>query len=553
MLETAKSRSTEALLQRLVDEFAISGVLTPAMIDRAKRAADATGERLDRVLNRLGLLNDEQLVVGYQAVTGLPVVSLKEEIGEIKCPADVGATFLRYARIIPLSLCASVLEVAIDDPLDRRSLDALAFRTGLEIKASIASHAWIEQMLARLPGAETDQTFREAAVPEIENDDISRLRDRASEAPIIRLVHEIIEAAVDHRSTDIHITKSAQAGRIRFRVDGDLEDFRELTPAVYQAVVSRLKIMAALDIGENRVPQDGRIQTVVAGSPLDLRISTMPHLNGEGAFIRLLVHDPRKYQLNQLDIHPIHISVINDIIAYPNGLFLVTGPTGSGKTTTLYAILRELNRPSINIITVEDPIEYRVDGINQIQINRRAGLDFPKVLRSVLRQDPDVILIGEIRDKETASIAVQAALTGHLVLATLHTNDAATVVDRLIDMGIEPFLLGAVLRGAMAQRLTRQLCLICSRIGKSETGKARSLISCEACNGTQFHGRIPIVEIFKSNSDVQSIIAKGGRSSELRNWLNKHSFGTLQQDGARLIREVKTTEIEVVKALGITD
>lgn len=555
----AMSASVEDLmisdqLDRLIEVFRANGALTGAMIERARRAADATGERLDRVLNRLGLLSDEQLLAGYHEITGLPVVSGVERAPADALPADVNVGFFRHSRIIPLQFGETVLDVAIEDPLDCRAIEALAYRTDRQVRTFIATPAWIEQMLARLPGLAPNENLGEDAAPEIANDDVSRLRDLASEAPIIRLVSDVIEAAIDRRATDIHITRSAQAGRVRLRIDGDLEEFRDLPPAVHQAVVSRLKIMAALDIGENRVPQDGRIQTVVAGRPIDLRISTMPHLNGEGVFVRLLEHDSRRVELPQLGFHSNHIGLIEEVIAHPNGLFLVTGPTGSGKTTTLYAVLRALNDPSRNIVTVEDPIEYRIDGINQVQINRRAGLDFPKVLRSVLRQDPDIILIGEIRDRETASIAVQAALTGHLVLATLHTNDAATVVDRLIDMGIEPFLLAAVLRGAMAQRLARRTCPSCRPLGDRKMDTLQqSQISCTVCRGTGFHGRVPLAEVFKSNPEIEAIITGGGRSSELRKWLDQHSTGSLQDDGTRLVREGLTTEAEVVKALGGVD
>jgi type II secretory ATPase GspE/PulE/Tfp pilus assembly ATPase PilB-like protein len=314
---------------------------------------------------------------------------------------------------------------------------------------------------------------------------------------------------------------------VRLRIDGALEDCRQTSPDVHQAMISRLKIMAGLDIGENRVPQDGRLQAVVRGRSVDLRISTMPHMNGEGAFVRILEHRADRLALRDLGFPEEQVKALQELIRHSNGLFLVTGPTGSGKTTTLYALLRELHQPSRNIVTVEDPIEYRIEGINQIQINRRAGLDFPKALRSVLRQDPDIILVGEIRDRETASIAVQAALTGHFVLATLHTNDAATVVDRLVDMGVEPFLLAAVLRGAMAQRLVRQ------RIAEG-----------------RFSGRIPVAEIFAFTSEMRDLVTAGGRSNELKAHLEGRGFSTLAKAGEDLVGAGRTTREELLIALG---
>lgn len=382
-------------------------------------------------------------------------------------------------------------------------------------------------------------------------EDIERLKDIASEAPIIRLVAEVIEAAVQQAASDIHITRSADGGRIRFRLDGRLSDVRQLTPRVHQAVVSRFKIMAALDIGERRLPQDGRIQVPIKGREIDLRISTMPHTHGEGVFVRVLDNKAAVFDLNSLGFSSQHAKRIEGILGHAHGLFLITGPTGSGKTTTLYAALRYLNDPSKNLVTVEDPIEYTLPGINQIQVNRRAGLDFSRTLRSVLRQDPDVIMIGEIRDRETAAIAVQAALTGHFVLATLHTNDALSAIDRLIDMDVEPFLLAGVLRGVMAQRLIRQLCPVCrTRIKAEAVTPEPNSPTCSTCQGTAYSGRAPLAEVIPIGPEIQKAVNDRRGSREIAPIAIAMGFETLQADGERLVTEGVTTPAEILRALG---
>lgn len=516
--------AADARISEVIALLEARGVLTSAQMNRGRRAAELTGERLDHVLNRLGLVDDEQLLAAYADITGIALRA--EPLPTLPLPDNIEPGFLRTAGLVPIALSEHELEVVVSDPFDDRAARALARKLNRSLKITLVARSTIENVLSQFEKAEPSDSGL-VILPRDGNDDLHRLRDLASEAPVIRLVNELIDLGVERKATDLHFTATAQGGRVRLRLDGALEDCRLISPDVQKAVVSRLKIMAGLDIGENRVPQDGRLQAIVRGKTVDLRISTMPHMNGEGAFVRILEHRSDRLSLSDLGFEKGQVDALSNLLRHPNGLFLVTGPTGSGKTTTLYALLRELHHPSRNIVTVEDPIEYRIEGINQIQINRRAGLDFPKALRSVLRQDPDIILVGEIRDRETASIAVQAALTGHFVLATLHTNDASTVVDRLIDMGIEPFLLAAVLRGAMAQRLVRR---------RHPDG--------------QFAGRIPLAEIFDFTSAMRELVTRGGRSSDLQVHLERSGFIALASAGERLVKSGRTSREELMIALG---
>lgn len=545
----ANERSTR--LQTLIQHLVEQDLLSDAQLDRGKRASEARGERLDLVLNRLGLISDTDLMTAYAFLFRVPVLADFPDILACHAPEGVSIGFLRHAGLLPFRGHDGSLKLAITDPIDLRPVAALADRLGLRPDLVMIGRSDLEAILARLASSE-----RPAAEPltiaDDASDDIERLKDLASEAPIIRLVAETIEGAILRKASDIHITRLAEGGRIRFRIDGELTDIRPLSPRYHQAMISRLKIMAGLDIGERRLPQDGRIQIPVRGREIDLRISTMPHVHGEGAFIRILDKHGIDLDLEGLGF-PEHLTArMTSILAHAHGLFLITGPTGSGKTTTLYAALRRLNHPGRHIVTVEDPIEYMLPGINQIQVNRRAGLDFSTTLRSVLRQDPDIIMVGEIRDRETAAIAVQAALTGHFVLATLHTNSALSAIDRLIDMGVEPFLLAGVLRGLMAQRLVKKQCPACRSSHASVTFAASShgVERCDACLGTGSAGRMPLAEVVVINRDLEAGIIAGKTGPDLTEIADKLGFESLEAEGLALVNKGLTTALEVRRAIG---
>jgi general secretion pathway protein E len=535
------------LIQYLIDRDLIS----EAQLDRGRRASEARGERLDLVLNRLGLISDADLLTAYATLFGVPSLTILPEDRACHIPDGVSVAFLRHAGLLPFRDPDGNLRLAIADPIDLRAVIALSERIGAQPDLALVGRSDLEAILTRL--ASSERPPREPlAISDDASDDIERLKDLASEAPIIRLVAETIESAILKRASDIHITRLAEGGRIRLRIDGELTELRPLSPRFHQAVISRLKIMAGLDIGERRLPQDGRIQIPVRGREIDLRISTMPHVHGEGAFIRILDKHGIDLDLEGLGF-PDHLTTrMKSILSHAHGLFLITGPTGSGKTTTLYAALRRLNHPGRHIVTVEDPIEYMLPGINQIQVNRRAGLDFATTLRSVLRQDPDIIMIGEIRDRETAAIAIQAALTGHFVLATLHTNSALSAVDRLVDMGVEPFLLAGVLRGLMAQRLVKRQCPACHSCDRGSSDAASSFRSerCETCHGTGSAGRMPLAEVVLITRDLEAAIIAGKSSPDLTKIAHALGFENLEAEGQRLVERGVTTALEVRRAIG---
>ncbi|MEO1470831.1 MAG: GspE/PulE family protein, partial [Pseudomonadota bacterium] len=438
------------------------GHLSPANRLRAERVADETGERLDRVLTRLGLVGERDLADAMAALAGLPRAERPVPDPELPAFAALGRRFLAEARILPLAETGTTLTLAVADPLDGALIAPVGLKTGRALRLAVALPSEIETALERVAEqAETPPGDTLAADADTAAD-VARLRDAASEAPVIRLVNQMIRRAVEARASDIHLEPDDRALSVRFRVDGALIEAEAPPPSLRAAVISRLKIMARLNIAEQRLPQDGRLQVVIAGREIDMRVATVPTLHGEGVVLRLLDRSGLVLDLEGLGFDRGLRQAFGALVEKPNGIVLVTGPTGSGKTTTLYAALSQINDRSRKIITIEDPVEYQLPGITQIQVKAGIGLTFAHGLRSILRQDPDVIMIGEIRDRETAEIAVQAALTGHLVLATLHTNSAAAAIDRLRDMGVEDYLVGATLMGALAQRLVRRLCPHCA-------------------------------------------------------------------------------------------
>jgi general secretion pathway protein E len=507
-----------ALALRLVE----LGQCDARTIARARRVAEESDQRLDAVLIQLGLVTERVLADALAAITGLPVIGADAYPEAPILPDRLGARFLRNARALPVALAEGALTVAVADPLDAFNPSAIAAATGCDVALAVAVPIELEAAFDRLyPDARPDDAQPESEAASAE-DDVERLKDLASEAPVIRLVNQIIARAVETQASDIHIEPFEDRLRVRYRHDGVLHEAEAPPPRLAAAITSRIKIMARLDIAERRQPQDGRIKLAVRGHEVDFRVSTIPSLHGETVVLRILDRTSVVFDYAKLGLPAPVIAQLSTALDLPNGIVLVTGPTGSGKTTTLYTGLLALNSVERKIVTVEDPIEYHLAGISQIQVKPQIGLNFASLLRSILRQDPDVIMVGEIRDLETAQIAVQAALTGHLVLSTLHTNSAAATITRLRDMGVEDYLLTAVLRGILAQRLVRRLCMECRREAPAAPEIIRRFnleariaerpitlwhaVGCPHCRFTGYRGRQAIGEFLVPDAALEQLV-----------------------------------------------
>jgi general secretion pathway protein E len=478
------------------------------------------------------------------------------------------AKFLKDSQVLPIALDEAGVTLAMADPLDDFAAEAVGLRLGLPVKRAVATAAELEAALERLYGGGKGSLEQIAAAAETADQedteaDVARLRDQASEAPVIRIVNLLIAKAVEARASDIHIEPFEATLRVRYRVDGVLREVEAPPARLRAAVISRIKIMARLNIAEHRLPQDGRIKLVVRGKEIDLRVSTLPSLHGEGVVLRILDREGVTLDFDALGFDAETKTSLLGLLQKPNGILLVTGPTGSGKTTTLYTALKELNAPEKKILTVEDPVEYQLDGVNQIQVRPKIGLTFAQVLRAILRQDPDIIMIGEIRDLETAQIAVQAALTGHLVLATVHTNTAAATITRLLDMGVEDYLLTSTLVGILAQRLVRRLCPHCREAQAALPELAQQIDpsgapvtlyqpkGCAQCNGTGYHGRAGILEILPMADEVRRLVLRHAESRELHKAAVELGMRSMYQDGLAKARAGVTSFEEVARVTSL--
>lgn len=521
MLQAASDGRNDPRLEGLCDELEGSRIVGRADLDRARRVAGQSDERLDRVLAKLGLVTEERLVETWSRLLDLPCLAADCAPGTSTHGLDVEAEFLHRHRILPLEHEGGRLRVATADPLESFPLDAIAFATRSVVEPILATPSAIASGLkARYPldaPAPGQDSADEAAA--VDSEDVERLKDLASDAPVVRFVNQLLEQAAAARASDIHLEPQAGGMSLRLRVDGLLRHITPPPPHLARAVVSRIKIMARLDIAECRLPQDGRSMVTVGGRKIDLRVATAPAEAGETVVVRLLDKAGGPLTLDALGHEPAMVGLIREALAAPSGLVLVTGPTGSGKTTTLYAALAELTVAERKLMTVEDPVEYQLQGATQLQVKPQIGLTFARLLRSILRHDPDVVMVGEIRDRETAEIAIEAALTGHLVLSTLHTNSAAAAITRLLEMGVPNYLLAASLRGAMAQRLVRRLCEHCREPDPdaAERGAALGLggdlanrllraRGCRHCDGTGYYGRIGVAEWITVDRSMRDLI-----------------------------------------------
>lgn len=480
----------------------------------------------------------------------------------------ISARFIRENLVIPLELKNNTLKVAMADPKNNGTIDALRVATSADIVAFGAEAKALSEYIAKFYGQEAqninkiveDMGERGFEFIKEEEEDVGHLKDLASEAPIIRLVNLILTRAVESRASDVHIEPFEDELKVRYRIDGVLHQTESTPKKLQAAIISRIKIMAKLNIAERRLPQDGRIKLKVGDTEVDLRVSTIPVLHGESVVMRILHKEGITIDLDLLGFYPGTLAGFDHLITKPNGIVLVTGPTGSGKTTTLYGALDKINSPDRKIITVEDPVEYQLKGVNQIQVKPQIGLNFANTLRHIVRQDPDIIMIGEVRDLETAEIAIQSALTGHLVFSTLHTNDAPSAITRLLDMGVENFLLSSTIRGILAQRLVRVICPSCKELDSSPagrheleklgvTGEIPLYIGrgCEQCAGTGYYGRIGIFELLVVDDEIRRLILKNSDANQLRTLARERGMTTLLEDGAEKIKAGMTTLSEVLR------
>lgn len=516
------------------------------------------GKTLDlpAALLELGFVGEEDLARAAALHHHIPYTDLSKKKISAEVLDKVPRNVVEEFGIIPVAVKGNKLAVAVDDPAKIFQLDELRFVLDMELVPVMVSTAALEKAIRQQTGEDTASAMaREAAGTVGDMDD----------APIIRLVSKMVESAIEERSSDIHIEPQADRIRIRFRVDGVLHETASHPLHLHGPLISRLKIMAGMDIAEKRKPQDGRINVKVKKKPIDIRVSILPSNWGESMVMRLLDKETALVSLEELGFHESDYNRFKGIIKRPNGIFLVTGPTGSGKTTTLYAALRELNRSDVKVITAEDPVEYHLQGINQVQIRHKIGLDFARILRAMLRQAPNIILVGEIRDKETAEIAIQAALTGHLVFSTLHTNDAPSALTRLIDMGVKPFLVSSSIQAIMAQRLVRRLCPKCREVYVPEQSELaavgirpedaeRSTIyrpcGCDECRGTGYTGRMGIFELMELDWTLRDMTFKVQPTMKIRRQaLASGMMSSLAGDAARKVLSGITAPREVLRAV----
>ncbi len=479
----------------------------------------------------------------------------------------ISSRFIRENRIIPLDMKNNVLKVVMANPDDNSVIDALRVATSADVMTYACDNKAVEEYISKFYEQESQNINRiiedlgEKGIEfRKEEEDIGHLKDLASEAPIIRLVNMFITRAVEGRASDIHIEPFEDELKVRYRIDGVLHDIESTPKRLQAAIISRIKIMAKLNIAERRLPQDGRIRLKVGEREIDLRVSTIPVIYGESVVMRILRKEGITIDLDVLGFPPRTLQIFNQLINKPNGIFLVTGPTGSGKTTTLYGALDKINSPDKKIITVEDPVEYQLKGVNQIQVKPQIGLNFANTLRHIVRQDPDIIMIGEIRDLETAEIAIQSALTGHLVFSTLHTNDAPSAITRLLDMGVENFLLSSTVRGILAQRLVRIICPSCKEVdpstadieelklfGIDSTASLYHGKGCEKCAFTGYYSRAGIFELLVVDDDIRKLILKIADANQIRAVAKQRGMRTLLEDGAEKIVQGMTTLSEVLR------
>ncbi|WP_243096833.1 type II secretion system ATPase GspE [Thermohalobacter berrensis] len=547
---------------KLGDLLVSVGKITESQLMDALEEQKVSGEKLGEILVKKGYVSELDIIQVLEFQLGIPHIDLDKYLIDPNIPKLINENLARRYILIPIKKERGKLIVAMADPLNIFAIDDVKMTTGLEVKPAISTKQKILNAIEHYYGKESAEKAiedfkNEYNVSNIEEIDEEMLNE-INNAPVVRLVNSIIKQAIKERASDIHIEPFEDKVRIRFRIDGDLQEVMTPSKNTHSAIVTRIKIMANLNIAEKRVPQDGRVEINIDGHEVDLRISVLPTVYGEKVVIRLL--DRNKFLMSKSELGFIekNLEYFERIIKNPNGIILVTGPTGSGKTTTLYTMLRELNTINKNIITVEDPVEYKLKGINQVQVNNKTGLTFANGLRSILRQDPDIIMIGEIRDKETAQIAIRAAITGHLVLSTMHTNGAPSTIARLIDMGIEPYLISSSIVGVIAQRLVKKICEKCKTEYKPNENERKILgidnntflykgTGCNYCYNTGYKGRTAIHEILPVNKYIREMIDNNVNITRIRNKAIENGMITLKENCKELVLNGTTTFEELIR------
>lgn len=563
---------------RLGDMLVDAGVLTERQLEWALNQQRTNYKRLGEILLDADLASDEDIAEARALQLEIPHVHL----GEFSIPQHVAESIpesvARVYGVVPVSASTDKLAVAMVNPMDVEAIDAVQRCAKKRVEPLLASESRIVAAIERIYGATGGDDIVasiEAAVGDVEYqplesddyDDLDEVRRQSGQAPVVKTVNLVLQEAVKQHASDIHLEPRAKGLEIRYRIDGALQHIRNLPKQIQAAVTSRVKIMAEMDIAEKRRPQDGRIKMRVLNKNVDLRISTLPVQYGERVVIRVLDKGGQQFSLDRIGFSDEQYRCFEGLIRRPHGIILVTGPTGSGKTTTLYSALTHIKSVESNIMTCEDPIEYELDGINQSAVNVRAGLTFAVQLRSILRQDPDVILVGEIRDSETAEIAFQAAMTGHLVFSTLHCNDAPSAITRLVDMGVEPFLIGSSVIGVAAQRLVRMLCPRCKAAYSPSVEELAALglhdregeveffrgVGCSACNSRGYIGRTPVFELMPVNEDIRRLAIHNPTADQVRDLAIENGMKTMRQQAIEKILTGVTTVEEVRRKVFVGD
>ncbi len=551
-------------------------LVTTEQIEQARLRSKGPGDQaIGIALVELGYLTHNDFVDALSEELSLPRANLVEEDVDPQIPHLLSEDFLRRHNIFPYKLEDDILYIAIFPPVDPTVLDEIELTTGYKVRPAIAPSAEIQLLLNQNFNTQnrTRQTIVDMHVEEyspIKGDSIiiDEITDTVESPPVVRLVVDIIDGAINERASDIHLEPQEHNMRVRYRIDGMLQDVMHVPHHVYASVVSRIKILSGMDITEKRVPQDGHMSIKKGGREYDIRVATFLTINGEKVVMRLLSRETMLLHLEQLGLNNNDLKTLNDLIQRPHGMVLVTGPTGCGKTTTLYSVLSRINIQAANIVTIEDPVEFKLPGINQSQVNPAAGITFARGLRSLLRQDPNVLMVGEIRDSETAEIAVQASLTGHLVLSTLHTSNAPTAITRLSNMGVKEYLISASIIGVVAQRLVRVLCSSCkeqyrmdvdklfNEFGVTSQRRGKAVLyrakGCKFCSNTGYYGRIGIFEVMPISENIKEIILRGGHAPEIRLAAVREGMSTLRHSAFRKVIEGVTTIEEVRRSVFVS-
>jgi len=552
---------------RIAEDLESIGKLSSQEYTRAARLAAEGGVSVWNMVAKLGLVSERELAQCFSRVLGLDLLA-SDDYPEVPVLEDlVSLRFMKESRLLPLYLEDEQLFLAMADPTDRFAVDSMAAATGHQVQIKLGLPSEIESAIERLFGvgrSAMGEIIHGLGEGDASEADEETLKDLASEAPVIRLVNLIVQRAVELRASDIHVEPFEGQLKVRYRVDGVLSEGEAPPAHSTAAIISRIKLMAKLNIAERRLPQDGRISVRVQGKELDLRVSTVPTMYGESVVIRLLDKESVQFDFEALGFDGVPLQRAKEILDMPHGIVLVTGPTGSGKSTTLYTALSRLNTEEKKIITVEDPVEYQLAGINQIQVKPQINLTFSSALRSIVRQDPDIIMVGEMRDLETARIAVQSALTGHLVLSTLHTNDAAGGVTRLLDMGVDDYLITSTINGIVAQRLVRRLCPHCREsynpmrelvdelnldefVADGEEVVLYRPTGCAECGGRGYHGRLSLTEVLVMNDEIRQLVMQHANAGEIQKAAVRGGMATLYRDGLRKAVTGLTTLEEVAR------